>query len=80
MPPKPSKKPIDLDQRRAHAQGLRLWEHASGKHTGPKTPEGRYRAGQRSRKHGLRSGDGIAMARWIASVNRLLRALASTKT
>lgn len=74
MPSKPSK-PIDLDQRRAHAQGLRLWEHAAGKHTGPKTPEGRYRAGQRSRKHGLRSGDGVAMLRWVASLNRLLRAL-----
>lgn len=72
--PKPSKS-IDLDQRRNHAKALHLWDHAWGKHTGPRTPEGRYRAGQRSRKHGLRSGDGIAMVRWIASVNRLVRAL-----
>lgn len=75
MPPKPLKKSIDLDQRRDHAKALRLWEHAAGKHTGPKTPEGRFRSGQRSRKHGLRSGDGVAMARWLASVNRLVRAL-----
>lgn len=60
---------------RDHAQALRLWEHAAGRHTGPRTPEGRYRSGQRSRKHGLRSGDGVAMARWLASVNRLVRAL-----
>lgn len=72
--PKPSKS-IDLDQRRDHAKALRLWERAAGKHTGPKTLEGRFRSGQRSRKHGLRSGDGIAMARWLASVNRLVRAL-----
>lgn len=68
-------KPIDLDQRRDHALALELWRHAEGRHTGPKTPEGRYRSGQRSRKHGLRSADGIAMARWIASVNRLVRRL-----
>lgn len=70
--PKPSPR-IDLDQRRKHAEGLKLWEHATGRHTGPTTPEGRFRAGQRSRKHGLRSGDGQAMLRWIASVNRLVR-------
>lgn len=69
---KPSK-PIDQDQRRDHAQALRLWEHAAGKRTGPRTPEGRYRSGQRSRKHGLRSADGVAMARWLASINRLIR-------
>lgn len=70
--PKPSRR-IDLDQRRDHAASLRLWEHAAGKHTGPKTAEGRFKAGQRSRKHGLRSGDGQALARWLASVNRLVR-------
>lgn len=66
-------KPIDLDQRRKHAESLRLWEHAAGKHTGPKTPEGRYRAGQRSRKHGVRGHDGQALLKWVASVNRLVR-------
>lgn len=70
--PKPSPR-IDLDQRRKHAEGLKLWEHAAGRHTGPKTAEGRFRAGQRSRKHGLRSGDGQALLRWLASVNRLVR-------
>jgi hypothetical protein len=74
---KPSKKSIDLDQRPDHAKALRLWTHAAGKQTGPKTPEGRFRSGQRSRKHGLRSGDGIAMARWLASVNRLVKSLAA---
>ena len=72
--PKPCRQ-IDRDQRREHAKGLELWKHAAGKQTGPKTPEGRYRAGQRSRKHGLRSAEGKAMDQWIASVNRLCRDL-----
>ncbi len=70
--PKPSPR-IDLDQRRKHAEGLRLWEHGTVRHTGPTTAEGRFRAGQRSRKHGLHSGDGQARLRWLASVNRLVR-------
>lgn len=72
--PKPSK-PIDADKLRRHAEDLRLWEHASGHHTGPKTEEGKARSAQRSRKHGLRSADGEAMRRWLASVNRLCRDL-----
>ena len=54
MPPKPLKKSIDLDQRRDHAQSLRLWEHASGKHTGPRTPEGRLAVSRNAWKGGHR--------------------------
>ena len=71
--PKPFRR-IDLDQRRDHANTVRLWEAAAGRHTGPRTTEGKFKAGQRSRKHGLRSGDGQALARWLASVNRLVKA------
>jgi len=70
---KPSKPGIDLDQRRRHAEGLRLWEHAHGRKTGPKTPEGRFRAAQRSRQHGVRGHDGQALMKWLATVNRLVR-------
>lgn len=77
--PKPSKR-IDLEQRRDHAKGLELWKRAAGKHTGPKTAEGRFKSGQRSRKHGLRSGDGQALARWLASVNRLVRTVKASFT
>lgn len=76
--PKPLKR-IDLEQRRDHANKVRLWEAAEGRHTGPKTAAGRFKSGQRSRKHGLRSGDGQALARWLASVNRLVRTLKSDK-
>ena len=72
--PKPSRR-IDLDQRRDHATDLRLWEHAKGKQTGPKTPEGRQRSAQRARKHGLRSAEGKALTAWLASVERLVKAV-----
>lgn len=72
--PKPSRR-IDLDQRRKHATGLKLWEKAQGRQTGPKTPEGRQRSAQRARKHGLRSVEGKALAAWLSSVERLVKAV-----
>lgn len=53
----------------------RQWERCIGRQTGPKTPEGKRRSGQRSLRHGMRSEGGEALKRWIASVNRLVRSL-----
>lgn len=70
-----SKPSEPTDRLRRHAEDLRLWEHAAGHHTGPKTEAGKARSAQRSRKHGLRSADGEAMNRWLASLNLLARTL-----
>lgn len=64
--------PEQREQRRRHAEAIRLWEYSTGRKTGPKSAEGKRRAAQRSFKHGLRSQGGIALAQWIASVNALV--------
>ncbi len=68
---------IDRDQRRDHANKVRLWEAAAGRHTGPKTPEGKAKAAQRARKHGLKSVEAKALGAWLSSLGRLTRGLMS---
>lgn len=59
----------------AALKARRQWERTVGHKTGPTTPEGKRRSGQRSLQHGMRSEGGQALMRWIASVNRLVRSL-----
>lgn len=66
---------IDRDQRRDHANKVKLWEAAAGRHTGPKTAEGRQRSAQRARKHGLKSVEAKALGAWLSSLGRLVRTL-----
>ena len=70
---------IDRDQRRDHANKVRLWEAAAGRHTGPKTPEGRQRSAQRARKHGLKSVEAKALGAWLSSLGRLVRCVSPQK-
>lgn len=53
----------------------RSFEKMQGHQTGPKTSEGKATSAARSLKHGARSAGAIALRRWIASVNRLVRLL-----
>jgi len=55
-------------QRRAH-------EKLTGLQTGPKSAAGKAASAARSLKHGARSAGALEMRRWIASVNRLAKAL-----
>ncbi len=68
---------IDRGQRRDHAKKVRLWEAAAGRHTGPRTPEGKAKAAQRARKHGLKSQEAKALGLWLSSLGRLTRGLMS---
>ena len=67
--------PTDKARLRQHAESLQLWVHARGHHCGPRSEGGKHRSAMRALKHGLASEGGIAMARWLASLNRVLAAL-----
>lgn len=57
------------------ARARQQWERARGHQTGPRTLDGKRRSAQRGMIHGGRSGSVVALQRWLASVNRLVRAL-----
>lgn len=65
--------PNERERLKQHAETLQLWERAKGHHCGPQTDAGKRRSAMRSLKHGLASEGGIAMARWLADLNRLVR-------
>lgn len=53
----------------------RSHEAMLGRQSGPRTPEGKLWSGRRSLKHGARSAGAVAFQRWVASINRLVRAI-----
>jgi len=62
----------NLARLQAHAENLKLWDHAQGHHVGPVTVSGKRKSALRGLKHGLAGQGGRAMNRWLFALNFLL--------
>lgn len=65
----------DREALRQRALTVQMWKHSA--HTGAKSEDGKRRSAQRGRKTGLRGIEGLTMRRYLASLNRLCKALAA---
>jgi hypothetical protein len=65
----------EIARLQAQAEALQLWEHARGHHVGPLTTDGKRKSAMRGYRHGMRSLGGVAMLKWLASLQGLLVAL-----
>lgn len=71
------KRPTLTDAQRQARRETILQVKPWTKATGPKTQEGKARAAQRWRKHGMKSAEARAARAWLRSIRMLVKALQS---